>query len=209
MLPGMAADPDEVVTVFNDIIRDRFGRAHGDGLGNAPHGFPGPAGHNVAYTRLKERQAERLIREAKAKAAPGNRLAHIMLLTGTRRGESARRARTQKAAFRKSKSQVWVNPLIDWTNAQMRAYRVEHELPESDVSALMHMSGECGCGAFAAPGEREMRDQLFPEWGRWLAALEAEAEERGIPACRWGERPFEVPASAGEMCSDCQLRLAA
>jgi hypothetical protein len=103
---------------------------------------------------------------------------------------------------------VFVNPLIDWTDAQMRAYRVEHALPESDVAALIHRSGECNCGAFAAPGEREMLRSLWPDWfERTIASLEREAEAAGIPACRWGERPADVSAGdAGPMCSSCEWR---
>lgn len=39
-----------------------------------------------------------------------------------------------------------------------------------------------------------------------IASLEREAQVRGIPACRWGERPG-VPDEADPLCSDCQLRL--
>lgn len=201
--------PDAPMRVFNDIIRQRFGRAHGDGLGNAPHGFPGPAGHNVAYTRLKERQVEQLVRDAKAQFGH-DRMARIALLTGTRRGESARRARTQKAAHRRVKAQVWINPILDWTNLHMRLYRQLHELPESEVAALMHRSGECNCGAFAAPGERQDLMAFYPSWFEaTIAPLEREARRRRIPGCMWGERPNEAPAPAGPMCSDCQLRLVA
>jgi 3'-phosphoadenosine 5'-phosphosulfate sulfotransferase (PAPS reductase)/FAD synthetase len=193
---------------FNDLLRARHGRAQGDGLGNAPHGFPGPAGHRVAYTRLKERCVEQLVRDAKAEFAPGDRLARIMLLTGTRRGESARRARTQKAPHRRVKAQVWCNPLIDWTNEAMRRYRLEHRLPESDVAALMHRSGECNCGAFAAPGERLDLLTFFPEWFEdTILDVEREATRRRLPGAVWGQRPFETAARGGDLCSDCQMRL--
>ncbi len=192
---------------FNDLIRAEHGVAqHADA--RAPHGFPGPAGHQVAYTRLKERQIERLVASAKAEHGGGRRMARVMLLTGTRRDESARRARNGKAPYRRVKAQVWCNPLVDWTNAQMREYRREHQLPESDVAALLHRSGECNCGAFAAPGERHDLEQLFPEFVRdFIEPIEAQARALGIPACRWGERPHEAPAPEGPMCSDCQLRL--
>lgn len=173
-----------------------------------PQGFPGPAAHNVAYQRLKKYQVEALVRDAKAEFAPGDRRARVMLLTGTRRGESARRARTQTAPYRRDGGQLWVNPPIDWPNERMRAYRLEHALPESDVAALMHRSGECNCGAFATPGERGELRSLF---GRWfeenIAPLERRAEELGLPCARWGDRPREVAAPAGPMCSDCQLRI--
>lgn len=177
-----------------------------------PQGFPGPAAHHAAYQRLKQTQIEALVAELKALHGNGRRFARIMLLTGTRRAESARRSRTQTAAYRRVKAQVWANPLIDWTDAQMRSYRLEHALPESDAAALLHRSGECNCGSFAAPGEREELMQLYPTWwNATIAPLEAEAERLGLPGCVWGRRPprpsVAVAAADEPMCSDCQLRL--
>lgn len=162
-----------------------------------PLGFPGPANHQVAYTRLKERQVEALIRDVK-EGHP--RTAKIMLLSGTRRHESARRMRTQANRHRCRGAQLWVNPLLDWTDAQMRSYREEHELPISDVSALLHRSGECNCGSFAAPGEREMMRSLWPQWFHdRIENLEERAQAAGLAACRWGERPPDRPIKDGRV----------
>ncbi len=170
-----------------------------------PYGFPGPAGHNRAYNEIKERQ----LRALRAQLQQGHRRgARVLMLSGIRRGESQRRRSRPEVSFHGSI--VFGNPLIDWTDAQMRDYRTEHGLPQSDVAALIHKSGECCCGAFSAPGEREMLASLWPEWfERTIGSLEREAESRGIRSCRWGERT-EGPSSredAGPLCSDCQLRL--
>jgi hypothetical protein len=61
---------------------------------------------------------------------------------------------------------VWINPLLDWTNEQMREHRADQALPEIGVAALLHRSGECNCGSFAAPGERRDLAALYPETGR-------------------------------------------
>jgi 3'-phosphoadenosine 5'-phosphosulfate sulfotransferase (PAPS reductase)/FAD synthetase len=169
-----------------------------------PLGFPGPGQHGRAYNRLKERQIERCLRDTKTGHL---RSARVMFLTGVRRAESARRSK--RAPLTRKGSAVFVNPLIDWTDAQMRAYRREHALPESDVAALIHRSGECNCGSFAAPGEREMLRSLWPDWfERTVASLEREAEAAGIPACRWGERPPSTPiGDVGPMCSSCEWQL--
>lgn len=162
-------------------------------------GFPGPGQHGRAYQRLKERQLRRLVKARKSHVRD-----RVLFVSGVRRHESKRRASRPHVA--REGATVWANPLTDWTDEQMRAYKREHDLPVSDVAALMHQSGECGCGAFAAPGEREMRCSLFPEWGRWLTDLEARAEAAGVKNCRWGERPGKA-GEAGPMCSDCQLAL--
>lgn len=134
-------------------------------------------------------------------------MSEVMLLTGKRRAESARRAKTT-LGIEKQGGKVYVNPLIDWTTHDMRTYRTEHELPESPVAALLHRSGECNCGAFAEPGERAMLRDLYPDWFDWtIGQLERDAVKAGIPACRWGERPpGEAPSDAGPLCSSCEFR---
>lgn len=205
---GVCADWDVPLTVWE--AGDAFERMvlggtilSGSGEPARPLGFPGPAQHHRAYQRLKERQLRRLV--AAKKTRPRDR---VLFVSGVRRHESQRRA--ARPAVTREGAIVWANPLTDWTEKQIRAYRAEHDLPVSDVSALMHMSGECGCGAFAAPGEREMRCDLFPEWGRWLDDLERRAREQGVPHARWGERPDRREPDAtvvGALCSSCQTAL--
>lgn len=180
------------------------GGMRSNGKPNVAMGFPGPAQHGRAYNRLKERQLEALRRDLK----DGHpRSARVLYLTGVRRDESKRRA--QRSEVTRKGAMTFCNPLIDWTNLQMQAYRSEHRLPQSDVAALIHRSGECNCGAFAAPGEREMMQSLWPEWfERTIGDLEREAKSMGLRACVWGQAPPSMPADeVGELCSDCQLRM--
>lgn len=169
-------------------------------------GFPGPAGHGRAFTRLKERQIEALVKREKVGKS---RLANVMLLTGKRRAESARRSQTTKG-IEKRGGQLYVNPLIDWTKRDMVSYRREHKLPESPVAAMLGMSGECGCGAFRSPGEWEMRSQIAPRWAAGMTALEQRAEAAGVHACRWGgfdkngkAVTGEQAAPVGALCDSC------
>lgn len=181
------------------------------GKPDIPLGFPGPPQHGSCYTRLKGRQVEALVRHSKLSQPISDRYARVLLLTGLRRAESARRR--GRAEITRKGSQVWCNPLIDWTARDMWDYRDTHmrDAPTSDVAALLHRSGECNCGAFAAPGEREELMALFPEW--WhetMGLLEQEAEAMGLVSARWGSWKADAFADddlVGEMCSDCQLRI--
>jgi 3'-phosphoadenosine 5'-phosphosulfate sulfotransferase (PAPS reductase)/FAD synthetase len=179
-------------TLQRFVIRTTPTRRLGDGHGNVPQGFPGPGrgGHRAAYARLKERCVEDLVRTFKAERAGGDRRACVALLTGARRHESRRRSMTQGVdGWRRKGGQLWVNPLNDWTNERMVAYRREHDLPQSDVAAILHRSGECNCGAFMAKGELEEVKAWFGDWHRrTIVPLEDAAREAGIPRCVWGER---------------------
>jgi hypothetical protein len=170
-------------------------------------GFPGPAQHHRCYSRLKERQVEALVRDTKIGYSRDSR---VLLITGLRRAESARRS--QRKEITRNGAQLWCNPLIDWTARDMWDYREMHmkDAPMSDVAALLHRSGECNCGAYAAPGEREELQALYPEWfDSTIGALEREASAAGLASCVWGGRPNrDAVVSEDEfMCSDCQLRI--
>jgi 3'-phosphoadenosine 5'-phosphosulfate sulfotransferase (PAPS reductase)/FAD synthetase len=162
------------------------------------HGFPGPGAHRFAYVWLKERQLDALVREHKIE-----RRDRILLLTGVRRAESIRRMGTVRPVWRDGAT-VWVAPLIDWSNHDMREFRARHDLPESDVAALMHRSGECNCGAFAAQGEREMLHDVYPEWfASVIAPLERETGRQWGRAARADSRRYGAEPSP--LCTDCTL----
>ncbi len=170
------------------VVRTTPLRKRGDGCGSGPQGFPGPAGgHRAAYVRLKERQLETLLRDTKRGHGRNDRIA---LLSGARKYESRRRSMTQGVdGWRLRHSMIWINPLNDWRDPEMVAYRREHEIPTSDVAALLHRSGECNCGAYMSVGELEDVLALFGDWhASVIAPLEYEARELGIPRWIWGER---------------------
>lgn len=217
-----ARELDPGLTIGEMVRREAATRRPGDGLGNSPQGFPGPSGgHRAAYSRLKERQVERLTRDTKAELAPGDRYARVALLSGARIGESRRRrvTQTQAGPYRRRKSQLWVNPLQWWTNDEMRAYRREHAIPLSDPAAILHRSAECNCGAYIGKDERQDLETFYSDWvDATIRPLEAEARALGIPRCIWGERSDTGrPGARGTaldgveedlpMCHDCQLSL--
>lgn len=186
------------------------GRTAARTFGEAPYGFPGKGQHGKAYSRLKERRIEDALRDAK-RGLP--RRSAVLFLSGIRRAESARRSRREPITERGSAK--FCAPLIDWTDAELAAYRERHALPLSDVAALMHRSGECNCGAFAqAAEERRLLSSLWPDWwARTIGALEDEAESLGIRWCRWGGHDLAGEQAAGAprervgvLCQSCRSR---
>lgn len=110
---------------------------------------------------------------------------------------------------------MFASPLIDWDSHEMRVYRAEHRLPESSAAALLHRSGECNCGSFAADGERAMIKALYPSWwASTIAALEDQAQAAGIRWCRWGGYDIHGNRAgattkrrgAGLLCESCEAR---
>lgn len=167
-------------------------------------GMPGPGAHRFTYQRLKERCVEALLRDHRR--FRGER---FMLLTGVRNAESLRRMGYRDPVSRRG-GQVWVNPLVRWTNEQMAEYRHGQSLPVNEVSANLHMSGECLCGAMAdqdeSRGEREMIRFFYPGFEKRLAELENECRSRGLPYTEWGVKRCAETSSAGPMCTSCEGR---
>lgn len=200
--------PSLTANVFAESFREDF-KSRGETPPKSALGFPGPMQHTRCYVNLKERAIEEMLRQHKGDA----RDSRVLALTGIRRAESKRRR--NRADITKRGALIFANPLIDWTTPDLHRYREKHELPESDVAALLHRSGECNCGAYAAPGEREMLRSLWPDWFEaTIAPLEREAEEMGLPVCKWGAgrdfidaRKAHGAAEDEVLCSDCQLRL--
>lgn len=164
-------------------------------------GFPGPPMHNVMYRMLKERAVRVLVKEAKTK-----RTDRVMLVTGIRQSESSRRMQTSRVPVERLGAQVWVNPLFYAHKRDLVEYRRTHGVPENEVSAILHMSGECLCGAYAKPGEFEELEMWYPAAAAQIRELEAKVEAAGRKHCRWGKRRFDATEpveAAGPLCTAC------
>lgn len=169
-------------------------------------GFPGPGGHGLIYNRLKERCIRAHVRWVK----DGHRRDSLVVLaTGVRSEESARRMRHVQR-IQKDEGRVWAAVIFDWTKIDCGRYIAAHDLPRNEVVDLLHMSGECLCGAFARPGELEEVALWYPEVAARIRRLEEVAEDSGIAACRWGVRPpqQQLPGQQSLMplCVGCEAR---
>lgn len=152
-------------------------------------GFPGPAGHQMMYNHLKDRCIEKLVRDAKAHLTGGaKRKARVMIATGIRKDESQRRMGYGLRVVNRRGAQVWTNPIYWWTASQRDAYRAAHRLPTNPISAALGMSGECLCGAYAHPGEKELVRAVCPETGAELDDIERDVLAAGH-TWGWEGRP--------------------
>lgn len=169
-------------------------------------GFPGPAMHFKMYQRLKDRCLEKLLRDFK----PGR----LKLISGRRQQESVRRMRLPPVPVERAGRRVWCQPFFYWSNEQMAAYRESQCLPESPVAQMLHMSGECLCGAFARPGELAEIEFFYPETGKRIRNLQERVRAAGFP-WDWGTKPpasfikqrqAEKHGQLALLCSSCEAR---
>jgi 3'-phosphoadenosine 5'-phosphosulfate sulfotransferase (PAPS reductase)/FAD synthetase len=149
------------------------------------HGFPGPDGHQFIYRRLKERAVYALVKRAKV-GHP--RSAKVLIATGVRHDESVRRMGYAGREINKTRAQIWTNPIYWWTKTERDAYNAVSGLPENQVAKQLGMSGECGCGAFAHPGELAKWRAIDPSFGARIDRLQSECLARGF-TWGWEGRP--------------------
>lgn len=122
------------------------------------YGFPGPSQHKVMYIQLKERAIRALIKDTKQKTSD-----KILLITGVRKQESQRRMETVTAPIVKDGAKIWVAPMWEWSNDERDQYIANNNLPRNPIKPLIHVSGDCLCGAYADKGELELLHIFFPE----------------------------------------------
>jgi len=175
------------------------------------YGFPGPTGHPYMYRRLKERKVERLVRDAKVGHKRSDR---VLLVTGMRRDESVRRMVHADFQRRRGAS-VWAAPLEHWKKRDCHDYMDHYELDRNPVVDLLHMSGECLCGAYARLDEMADLEAWFPEEAAYLRDLERRVEEAGQVSCMWGYparyTSLQHPAQQhlfSPLCVGCETKVA-
>ena len=173
-------------------------------------GCPGPSGHWMMYQRLKERALE----QVRNQLVTDPRRQRVIFLAGRRHSESTRRTGRfragQLATVERKGSIVWVSPILTWSKLDLNAYRRTYpSVPRNEVAALLHMSGECLCGAFSRTGELDEIGDWFPDVAAGIRRLELAALDAGIPPqrCRWGWGAGQEPRSrTGPLCSTCDAR---
>jgi len=175
-------------------------------------GFPGPGHHYKMYQRLKEHQLDQIRNEV----VHNGRRERVIFVAGRRASESARRTARWKSGELCEHEQgkgsvVWASPIVHWTESDMAEYRQRFDVPRNEVSDMIHMSGECLCGAFAKPDELEEIGFFFPEVKAEIEALQVEVRAAGHlePRCVWGwgaSSPLPRGGKVGMLCESCETR---
>ncbi|MBM9510019.1 phosphoadenosine phosphosulfate reductase domain-containing protein [Actinacidiphila acididurans] len=201
---------------YLDLVLGNVRSTRGPNIGRSVWvGFPGPASatqsadgrkqstpHNVMYMRLKDQPLQEFRRQRVGRDGVRRK---VMYIGGMRWDESDKRFRTAEE-IDVDGGIVWVSPLVHWTNAHMREYRSRYRctknhkhqphrmcgdeaLPWNEVTEHLHMSGDCACGAYAKPNEKDERSFFYPSNGKMIDHWEGAVRAAGIAANRWGQAP--------------------
>ena len=155
------------------------------------YGFPGPGAHGMFMNYLKGR-AIRAFHAAHPAAC---------LASGVRKDESARRFRQTKEWSVFEGVPVWA-PIWDWTTEDTWRCFNDHGFQRSPAYAILCISGDCLCGAFASAGERAMIATAYPDVHARLQQLEIATGQV------WGARAAKSRATrqTSIVCTDCDHR---
>lgn len=165
-------------------------------------GFPGPSFHRVMYNRLKDRCIRQHLKEQGA--TKENRVA---LVSGARIFESRRRMGNSKP-IKFEKEKMWTAPIVFWQAGDKLKYMKAHGIPHNSVVDIMHMSGECLCGAFAREGEMDEWCSWFPDEPALatIAALQRDVVGM-VQRPVWGyaaREAIDIELPDLPMCSHCE-----
>ena len=134
-----------------------------------------------------------------------------MLVSGARKGESARRMGHAEEVW-KTGCQVWASPIVHWMPTDKNRYMAAEGLPRNEVVDVLCMSGECLCGAFAKPNEIIYIEKFYPRAAAEIRRCEAVAKEAGRH-CIWGTHPDPVPGAKDipgqrrlPLCWSCEVK---
>lgn len=166
--------------------------------------------HGFAYRVLKatpfRKVVSSFIRQRK-------RDVRVLLLNGARKDESENRQKHLQVWRQDPAAQgnIWLNLIHDWSQEDRDQYLESRRTPINPVAKALCRSGECMCGTMQTKEERVEAAAIYPEWGTWLDALEAEAKE--LHGFGWGD-PFPKARDTRQlemfqpMCKDCVARAA-
>jgi 3'-phosphoadenosine 5'-phosphosulfate sulfotransferase (PAPS reductase)/FAD synthetase len=165
-------------------------------------GMPaGPKAHNTMFYWLKQRQIRRLVAKHKT-----HRHDRIGLVTGVRASESERRMASAIAVpVRRAGSQLWLNPILDWTGVQVSRFVDEEGLQRNPVVDLLHRSGECLCGALARREELAEIERWYPVAAAEIRVYEDLARAHGHPDDLWASKLTQPRSQARlPLCWSCE-----
>lgn len=173
-----------------------------------PGGFPGKPMHKIYYGKLKDRRVGDIMRWCKLHTMRRDR---VMLVSGIRQAESVIRM-GYRDPINKYRAQVWVNPLFFASKSDCLDIIEAHHVPRNPVSATLHMSGECLCGAMAHRGELEEIRFWYPQTAAYLDHMTHVVRDAGF-LWAWDEsRPaYMTEIKNGQMsflplCTSCEAR---
>lgn len=192
------AGPDFAVADAGTAYEDYVLRKGFFGKGIAAHGF--------AYRVLKATPFRKVV---SAKIRQRRRDIRVLLLNGARKSESENR-RFNLAPSRRdpaSPGNIWFNIIHDWTQDDRDEYLESRGIQINPVAKALCRSGECMCGTMQSAAERLEAATIYPEWGRWMDDLEADAMRKhgfgwGQGSSKRRRDPLQCEMFQ-PMCKDC------
>jgi len=187
-----------------DYIEADAGTAYEDYVMRKGFFGKGHDAHGFAYRILKAGPFRKVISSNFRKR---KRNIKVLMLNGARKDESSNR-QARLARHREdpaAKNNVWFNVIHDWTEEEKQNYLTSRCIEKNPVSVQLCRSGECMCGTQQSHQQRAEASALYPEWGKWLNDLEAEAIKRH--GFGWGQQKPKQEKYQGDLfmpaCTDC------
>lgn len=146
------------------------------------YGFPHAGQHSQAMRWLKKKA---LVGFVMSITKSGDRVAFI---SGVRQKESSRREVNAQIIGVDDDTPriIWIAPIYYWTTKEAYAYVERHGFELSESYTMLHLSGDCLCGAYAKKEEAHLIKMFYPDTGEQIAEIEKKANKNHLGLSHWG-----------------------
>lgn len=206
-IPETTSFVREVYGKKGDYVEADAGTAYEDYVLRKGFFGKGIGAHGFSYRVLKATPFRKAVSKH---IRQGKRGIRVMLINGARKDESENRQKNLEL-YRQDPAapgNVWVNLIHDWDQDGRDDYLKSRGTAINPVATQLCRSGECMCGTMQSDADRTEASVLYPQWGRWINALEAEA--KSLHGFGWGDafprlRDERQSDLFQPMCKDCLL----
>ena len=146
------------------------------------YGFPHASQHNQVFRFLKKKA---LVGFVMSQTENKQRIAYI---SGVRRGESKRRLDNAQiiGIDEDTPRIVWIAPVYYWSTKATYSFIKKQGFELSESYTMLHISGDCLCGAFAGKDEAGLINAFYPDTGEQIIQIECVAFKSHKGRKNWG-----------------------
>lgn len=171
------------------------------------YGFPHAGQHDQVFRFLKKKALVGFVMDqTKVKERIG-------FISGVRSKESKRRLENAQllGIDEDTPRIIWIAPIHSWSTEKVWAYTKEKDFQLSECYKILHLSGDCLCGAYAKKGEAGLISAFYEGTAEQLKRIEKVANKIHKGSNNWGRDESmkaikeQTKLSENFICSECEV----
>lgn len=171
------------------------------------YGFPHASQHNQAFRFLKKKALVGFVMDQTTGKEK------IGFISGIRRKESKRRMQNSQliGIDEDTPRIIWIAPIYYWTTEEAFKFVKNSDYKLSESYTMLHLSGDCLCGAYASRDELGLLATFYKDTGKQIEKIEKIAFKGHSGSQNWGSGgnmksiKEQTKLSESFVCSECEI----